>query len=259
MWCCSVLGGMVGDILNAELERAGVELSNHMCEHFSYSRAELCTIIKVKELRTWDAVLANCGNGGGGCEICKPAVASIFASLYPDKPVHLPETRTMQDTNDRNLANIQRGGSYSVVPRIPGGEITPTKLKRMCEVAEKYGLYMKVRPNSACAELLQSIGSRLMRTCPTQITGAQRVDMFGAPVQTLPDIWEELVDAGFESGHAYAKALRAVKSCVGSTWCRYGMQDSVGFAIKVEERYRGIRFPHKVCTHPSLHLTAVLK
>jgi nitrite reductase (NADH) large subunit len=88
-------------------------------------------------------------------------------------------------------------------------------------VAKKYGLY-------------------------TKITGAQRVDLFGAPVHLLPDIWEELVAAGFESGHAYGKALRTVKSCVGSTWCRYGVQDSVGFAIRVENRYKGLRAPHKV-------------
>jgi len=93
--------------------------------------------------------------------------------------------------------------------------------KVLGEVGEKYGLY-------------------------TKITGGQRIDLFGAEKSDLPDIWEDLVNAGFESGHAYAKALRTVKSCVGSTWCRYGLQDSVGFAVRVEERYRGIRAPHKL-------------
>jgi nitrite reductase (NADH) large subunit len=108
-----------------------------------------------------------------------------------------------------------------VVPRVPGGEITPAKLAAIAAVAEKYNLY-------------------------TKITGGQRIDLFGARVQDLPDIWEELIEAGFESGHAYGKALRTVKSCVGTTWCRYGVQDSVGFAIRVENRYKGIRAPHKI-------------
>jgi nitrite reductase (NADH) large subunit len=155
---------------------------------------------------------------GHGCEICKPAVASILASLWNDNIV---EHTTIQDTNDRFLANLQRGGLYSVVPRVPGGEITPDKLIVLGTVAKKYGLY-------------------------TKITGGQRIDLFGAAVHQLPDIWEELVEAGFESGHAYGKALRTVKSCVGTTWCRYGVQDSVGFAIRVENRYKGIRSPHKV-------------
>jgi nitrite reductase (NADH) large subunit len=80
----------------------------------------------------------------------------------------------------------------------------------------------------------------------TKITGGQRIDMFGAHLQDLPAIWEELLEAGFESGHAYAKALRTVKSCVGSTWCRFGLHDSVSFAIEVEQRYRGLRAPHKL-------------
>ena len=80
----------------------------------------------------------------------------------------------------------------------------------------------------------------------TKITGGQRIDLFGARVEQLPQIWRRLVDAGFESGHAYGKALRTVKSCVGSTWCRYGVQDSVGLAIELELRYRGLRAPHKV-------------
>src|SRR6185295_1471030 len=129
--------------------------------------------------------------------------------------------RTLQDTNDAYLANLQRNGSYSVVPRIPGGEITPDKLIVIGEVARDFALY-------------------------TKITGGQRIDLFGARVEQLPLIWRKLIDAGFESGHAYGKALRTVKSCVGSTWCRFGQQDSVGFAIRVEDRYKGLRAPHKI-------------
>jgi nitrite reductase (NADH) large subunit len=210
---------LVTELLKAELKKAGRVVVNHLCEHFPLSRTELFAIAKAKNLRTFSEIIAHSGRGLG-CEICKPAVTSILASLW-NEDVLQPEHATLQDTNDRFLANMQRGGLYSVVPRVPGGEITPQKLATIARVAEKYNLY-------------------------TKITGGQRIDMFGARVQDLPDIWEELVDAGFESGHAYAKALRTVKSCVGTTWCRYGVQDSVGFAIRVEHRYKGIRAPHKI-------------
>lgn len=210
---------LITDLLKTELKNAGRAVVNHLCEHFPLSRTELFAVVKAKGLRTFSEVLAQCGSGHG-CEICKPAITSILASLW-NEDILKPEHETLQDTNDRFLANMQRGGLYSVVPRVPGGEITPVKLATIARVADKYNLY-------------------------TKITGGQRIDMFGARVQDLPDIWEELVNAGFESGHAYAKALRTVKSCVGSTWCRYGVQDSVGFAIRVEHRYKGIRAPHKI-------------
>jgi nitrite reductase (NADH) large subunit len=209
----------VTTLLKAELHAAGTRVDNRLCEHFPHSRQELYQIVMIKEIRTFDALIASHGRGQG-CEICKPAVASILASLWNE---HILDNghATLQDTNDRFLANIQRGGTYSVVPRVPGGEITPEKLIVLGEVARKYDLY-------------------------TKITGGQRVDLFGAPVHRLPEIWAELIAAGFESGHAYGKALRTVKSCVGSSWCRYGVQDSVGFAIRVELRYRGLRAPHKI-------------
>ncbi|MDA1162946.1 MAG: nitrite reductase large subunit NirB [Planctomycetota bacterium] len=210
---------LVTDLFNAEMKRSGKEVVNHLCEHFPYSRSELFAIVKVKNLETFAQVMTECGQGNG-CEVCKPAVTSILASLWNENILE-GSHQTLQDTNDRFLANVQRGGSYSVVPRVPGGEITPDKLLAIGETAKKFKLY-------------------------TKITGGQRIDMFGANVQDLPDIWERLIDAGFESGHAYGKALRTVKSCVGSTWCRYGVQDSVGFAIRVENRYKGIRAPHKI-------------
>ena len=210
---------LVTDIFKSQMEEAGVEVNNHLCEHFAYSRQELFAIVKVKNIRTFDELLESHGTGDG-CEICKPTIGSILASLWNDTIVE-SQHQTLQDTNDRFLANIQRGGLYSVVPRVPGGEITPEKLIVLGNVAQKYGLY-------------------------TKITGGQRIDMFGAQLHQLPDIWEELIAAGFESGHAYGKSVRTVKSCVGSTWCRYGVQDSVGFAIDVEKRYRGIRAPHKI-------------
>jgi nitrite reductase (NADH) large subunit len=208
---------LVTDLLKAELAAAGKAVDNHLCEHFAYTRQELFQIAKIQGIKTFRDLIAGHGKGHG-CEVCKPAVASIFASLWNENVL---DHATLQDTNDRFLANIQRGGTYSVVPRVPGGEITPEKLIVLGEVAKKYGLY-------------------------TKITGGQRVDLFGAPAHRLPEIWEDLVKAGFESGHAYGKALRTVKSCVGTAWCRYGVGDSVGFAVRVELRYRGLRAPHKV-------------
>ncbi|MBG0832995.1 nitrite reductase large subunit [Planomonospora sp. ID67723] len=206
-------------MLKQILVKSGVEVSKALCEHFTYSRAELFDIVRVRGITTFSQLIAEHGSGRG-CDVCKPTVASILASLHGGHILD-GEQAALQDTNDHFLANIQRNGTYSVVPRIPGGEITPDKLIVIGEVARDFGLY-------------------------TKITGGQRIDLFGARVEQLPLIWKRLVDAGFESGHAYGKALRTVKSCVGSTWCRYGVQDSVGLAIALELRYRGLRSPHKL-------------
>ena len=220
---CGGCEPQVKDILKQELAKLGGSLSNHLCEHFSYSRPELMALVRTDEdptsVNSFEKILHKHGHGDG-CEICKPAVGSILASIYNE--VIIDDGReALQDTNDRSMANMQRGGTYSVVPRVPAGELLPEQLIALGEVAKKYNLY-------------------------TKITGAQRVDLFGAAKHELPDIWEELGEAGFESGHAYGKALRTVKSCVGSTWCRYGVQDSVSFAVRVENRYKGIRSPHKM-------------
>jgi nitrite reductase (NADH) large subunit len=210
---------MVGQVLNSELEKRGIEVNTDLCEHFPYTRQDLYMLIRTEEIKTFDDLIAKHGKGTG-CEICKPTVASILASCWNEyvlKNEHTP----LLDTNDRFLANTQKNGTYSIVPRVAGGEITPEKLIVIGEVAKKYNLY-------------------------TKITGGQRIDLFGARIDQLPHIWEELIDAGFESGHAYAKALRTVKSCVGSTWCRFGVQDSVKMAIDLENRYKGMRAPHKV-------------
>ncbi|ESA33349.1 nitrite reductase [Leptolyngbya sp. Heron Island J] len=210
---------LVKDLLTSELKKAGVEVKNHLCEHFSYSRQELYHLLRVGQIKSFDTLLATYGTGYG-CEICKPTVASMLASAWNDHVLNTPHIG-LQDTNDAFLANIQKDGTYSVIPRIPGGEITPEKLIVLGQVAQEFDLY-------------------------TKITGAQRVDLFGARVDQLPLIWRRLVDAGFESGHAYGKALRTVKSCVGSTWCRFGVQDSTSLAIELELRYRGLRSPHKL-------------
>ncbi|MFY1697652.1 nitrite reductase large subunit NirB [Solwaraspora sp. WMMA2101] len=206
-------------MLKQLLSVAGVTQSTALCEHFDHSRQELFDIVRVRGVQTFSQLVAEHGRGRG-CDICKPVVASILASLGNGYVLD-GEQAALQDTNDHFLANIQRDGTYSVVPRIPGGEITPEKLIVIGEVARDFNLY-------------------------TKITGGQRIDLFGARVEQLPKIWRRLVDAGFESGHAYGKALRTVKSCVGETWCRYGVQDSVGLAVALELRYRGLRAPHKI-------------
>ncbi len=213
---------LVTSIFNKAMKDTGAEVTNYLCAHFNYSRADLYNIVMVKQLKTLQGVMREAGNDGGsdGCEACKPVVASIFSSLWNEHVMGRP-THGLQDTNDRFLANLQRNGTFSVVPRVPAGEITPDKLIVIGEVAKRYDLY-------------------------TKITGGQRIDMFGARKQDLPEIWRALVAAGMESGHAYAKALRTVKSCVGTSWCRYGVGDSVGMAIRLEERYKSIRSPHKI-------------
>ncbi|MFE6613913.1 nitrite reductase large subunit NirB [Amycolatopsis sp. NPDC057786] len=212
---CGSCVPLLGKLLTA----CGVEQSKALCEHFPQSRAELFQILQATRITTFSEMIDRYGTGTG-CAICKPAIASILATLG-NGHILAGEQATLQDTNDKFLANLQRNGTYSVVPRIPGGEITPEKLMVIAQVAMDFGLY-------------------------TKITGGQRIDLFGATVDQLPLIWRRLVDAGFESGHAYGKSLRTVKSCVGSTWCRYGVQDSVGLAIELELRYRGLRSPHKL-------------
>ncbi|GAA4487228.1 nitrite reductase large subunit NirB [Microbacterium panaciterrae] len=215
---CGSCVPLVKKLLETELAAAGATVSRALCEHFDLSRQELFESVRVRGLTSWEDTIGLLGRGRG-CDICKPAVGSILASQHGQYPLD-GGLGPLQDTNDRALANMQKDGTYSVVPRIPGGEITPQKLAVIAQVATDFDLY-------------------------TKITGGQRIDLFGARLDQLPDIWRRLVDAGFESGQAYGKALRNVKSCVGSTWCRYGVQDSVGMAVGLELRYRGLRGPHK--------------
>lgn len=210
---------LITQVLNAELSRQGIEVNNHLCEHFPYSRQELYHLIRVEEITSFDALLAKYGQGYG-CEVCKPTVGSLLASCWNDY-VLKPQLAPLQDSNDLFLGNIQKDGTYSVIPRSPGGEITPEGLMTIGAVAREFNLY-------------------------TKITGSQRIGLFGAQRDDLPAIWSQLIDAGFETGQAYAKALRMAKTCVGSTWCRYGVGDSLGFGIELENRYKGIRTPHKM-------------
>ena len=216
---CGGCAALTKQVMEFALTEMGVEVKKDVCEHFAYSRQEIYHLVRMGNIRSFDELIDRHGHGHG-CEICKPLVGSILASCWNDyllKPQHLP----LQDTNDRYFANIQKDGTYSVVPRVPAGEITPDGLIAIGLVAKRYNLY-------------------------TKITGGQRVDLFGARLEQLPEIWQHLVDAGFETGHAYGKSLRTVKSCVGSNWCRYGVQDSTALALQLESRYKGLRSPHKI-------------
>jgi nitrite reductase (NADH) large subunit len=216
---CGGCAALTKQVLDAELTNLGYEVKTDLCEHFAYSRKQLADIVRVKKIKTFAELLASHGKGHG-CEICKPTAGSILASFWNDyilKNEHIG----LQDTNDIFLGNMQKDGTYSIVPRVVAGEITPEKLIVLGEVAKEFNLY-------------------------TKITGGQRIDLFGAQLHELPLIWKKLVDAGFETGHAYGKSVRTVKSCVGSTWCRYGVDDSVGLATDIENRYKGLRSPHKL-------------
>ncbi|WP_249677057.1 nitrite reductase large subunit NirB [Pseudomonas abieticivorans] len=217
---CGGCAALLKQVFEHELVARGVAVDKSLCEHFAYTRQELYALARVEGISTFDEMLAKHGRGHVGCDICKPTVGNILASCW-NQPIMDPSLVPLQDTNDTFMANMQKNGTYSVVPRIPGGEITPDKLIAIGAVAKKYDLY-------------------------TKITGGQRIDLFGAQLHELPDIWGELIEAGFETGHAYGKSTRTVKSCVGSTWCRYGVQDSVKMALLIEDRYKGLRSPHKL-------------
>ena len=216
---CGGCSALLKSVLDCELEKSGFEVNTDICEHFAYTRQDLYNLIMVHQIKSFDDLLAQQGQGRG-CEVCRQAVGSILASYWNDY-ILKNEHVSLQDTNDTFLANMQKDGTYSVVPRMTGGEVSPDGLIAIGQIAKKYKLY-------------------------TKVTGGQRVDLFGARVDQLPLIWQELIDAGFESGHAYGKSLRTVKSCVGSTWCRYGVDDSVGLAVELENRYKGLRSPHKI-------------
>jgi nitrite reductase (NADH) large subunit len=216
---CGSCVSLVKKLMETQMAEEGLEVNTALCEHFAYTRAQLFDIVRVSEITTFTELVEKHGTGRG-CDICRPVAASILASLGNGHVLD-GENAAIQDTNDHVMANLQKDGTYSVVPRIPGGEVTPAGLIVIGQVAADYGLY-------------------------TKITGGQRIDLFGARIEQLPEIWKRLVDAGFESGHAYGKSLRTVKSCVGQSWCRYGVQDSTTLAVDLELRYRGLRSPHKL-------------
>lgn len=153
-----------------------------------------------------------------GCHICRPALNYYLMTAWPGEYQDDSRSRFI---NERVHANIQKDGTYSVIPRIWGGVTSPAELRAIAEIAERHEV-------------------------PTvHITGGQRIGLYGITKENLPKMWGELVEAGFVSGHAYGKSLRTVKTCVGSEWCRFGTQDSTGLGIKVEKLTWGSWTPHK--------------
>ena len=180
---------MCAAVVTAAAPPKALKVAKALCEHFSQSRTELFEIVQASGVRTFTGLIERYGTGTG-CDICKPVVASILASTSSEHILD-GEQASLQDTNDHFLANLQRNGTYSVVPRVPGGDITPEQLILIGEIARDFGLY-------------------------TKITGGQRIDMFGATRRpATANLVTTSSRAGMESGHAYGKALRTVKSCVG--------------------------------------------
>lgn len=171
----------------------------------------LKTIGQIRRTLGWKSV--------DGCQKCRPALNYYLLCAWPDAYRDDPQSRFV---NERVHANIQKDGTYSVVPRMWGGLTTPRELRAIADAAEKFGI-------------------------PTvKVTGGQRIDLLGVKKEQLPAVWADLNDAGLVSGHAYGKALRTVKTCVGSEWCRFGTQDSTGLGVKLEKMLWGSWTPHKV-------------
>jgi nitrite reductase (NADH) large subunit len=186
-----------------------------LCDCVPFAQETLREIIRSQRLRSVQQVLDIYGNGKG-CEVCKPALSYLVDIVWCGEHA---EDRSARHINDRVHANIQRDGTFSVVPRIRGGVTTPDELRRIADVADKYNIRM------------------------VKITGSQRIDLLGVKKEDLPKVWEDL---GMPSGQAYTKGVRMVKTCVGSEFCRFGTQNSIAAGIELERRLENLYTPHKV-------------
>ena len=186
-----------------------------LCSCVPFSQEKLRGIVRSQKLRSVQDVLDIYGNGRG-CEICKPALSYMVDMVWCGEH---EEDRSARFINDRVHANIQKDGTFSVIPRIRGGVTTPQELRRIADAAEKYNVRM------------------------VKITGSQRIDLLGVAKSDLPKIWDDL---GMPSGQAYTKGVRMVKTCVGTEFCRFGVQDSTAAGIELEERLENLYTPHKV-------------
>jgi len=182
-----------------------------------YAKAELTAEIRKRGLRSVSAVFDALASGKDD-PASKPGLASLLKSIWHDQ---YEDERDSRFINDRVHANIQKDATFSVVPRMYGGITTPDELRRIADVADRYNVPM------------------------VKVTGGQRLDLLGVKKEDLPNIWKEL---GMPSGHAYTKAFRTCKTCVGTDFCRYGVGDSTSLGIKIERRFQGVEFPHKVKT-----------
>ena len=209
----SLLAQTVGDGYDATPKK------KPMCPCTEFTHDEVRKVVVEQELKTIPQVMRFLEwSNPDGCQKCRPALNYYLTCAWPGEYQDDPSSRFI---NERAHANIQADGTYSVVPRIWGGVTSPQELRAIAEVAEKYNV-------------------------PTvKITGGQRIDLLGVAKEDLPRMWGDLSAAGFVSGHAYGKALRTVKTCVGKEWCRFGTQDSTRMGIDLEHMTWGSWTPHK--------------
>jgi nitrite reductase (NADH) large subunit len=211
---CGSCGNLCARLLKAVAPEFEEEKQKVLCGCVPFAQEKLREIVRSQQLRSVQDVLDVYGNGKG-CEICKPALSYIVDMVWCGSH---EEDRSARFINDRVHANIQKDGTFSVVPRMRGGVTTPAELRRIAEVAEKYNVPM------------------------VKVTGSQRIDLLGVKKSDLPKIWSDL---GMPSGQAYTKGVRMVKTCVGSRFCRFGTQDSISAGVELERRLENLYTPHK--------------
>ncbi|MBA4491897.1 nitrite reductase large subunit NirB [Paracoccus sp. S1E-3] len=217
---CGTCTGLVQQVMALTLGEAPAEAPAGMCGCTDLSHEDVRRLIKSRGLKSMPAVMQECGwTTPDGCAKCRPALNYYLLS---DWPLDYRDDRQARFVNERNHANIQKDGSYSVVPRMWGGVTTPAELRAIADAAEKYDVPM------------------------VKVTGGQRIDLLGVRKEDLPAIWADLNAAGMVSGHAYSKGLRTVKTCVGKEFCRFGTQDSTGLGVRLEKLMWGSWTPHKV-------------
>jgi nitrite reductase (NADH) large subunit len=218
---CGTCTGLVEQVMALTLGDGFTANANPpMCKCTDHTHDDVRRLIKSMGLKSIPAVMQELGwKTVGGCASCRPALNYY---LIADWPTEYVDDRQSRFVNERNHANIQKDGTYSVVPRMWGGVTTPAELRAIADAAEKYAVPM------------------------IKVTGGQRIDLLGVRKEDLPAIWSDFNSAGMVSGHAYAKGLRTVKTCVGSEFCRFGTQDSTGLGIKLEKLLWGSWTPAKV-------------
>jgi nitrite reductase (NADH) large subunit len=211
---CGSCRPVITELLTAERGGAAEE-PTYLCPCRKQTREQLAARVRAEDLTSVSELGASCG-AGRDCGACKPGLAYLVSEVQAGRH---REERHARFINDRVHANIQNDGTFSVVPRMRGGVTTADELRRIADVVDRYEIPL------------------------VKVTGGQRIDLLGVPKEHLPAVWEEL---GMPSGHAYAKAVRTVKTCVGSDYCRFGLGDSIGLGIELEEAMEGLHTPHKV-------------
>ncbi|WCB96769.1 Nitrite reductase [NAD(P)H] [Baekduia alba] len=212
---CGSCKALVVDIVALAAGGEVADEPHYLCPCKQQTREDLAALIRADGLESVSDVSRACGTGRE-CGACKPALAYLVSEINANRH---REERDARFINDRVHGNIQKDGTFSVVPRMHGGVTTPAELRRIADVAEKYDIPL------------------------VKVTGGQRLDLLGVRKQDLPKVWEEL---GMPSGHAYAKAVRTVKTCVGSDFCRFGLADSMGLGVEIEREWEGLHTPAKV-------------